>query len=39
MPDQSEHLGIVVGVDGSTSSTAAVAFGGPYDIPTKVLPG
>ena len=26
MPDQSEHLGIVVGVDGSTSSTAAVRW-------------
>jgi nucleotide-binding universal stress UspA family protein len=26
MPDQSEHLGIVVGVDGSTASTAAVRW-------------
>lgn len=26
MPDQSEHLGIVVGVDGSTASTAAVQW-------------
>jgi len=26
MPDQSEHLGVVVGVDGSTSSTAAVRW-------------
>jgi len=27
MPDQPEHLGIVVGVDGSTASTAAVRWG------------